>query len=125
MGKSNIFVAYYEAQAKLSQERQSNFSTLLCISFSLLFLSCFLAGSNYDYRLLTLLVAGIIYLQYAKLSNLLNFTFYGLLMIAFWCSILAISNAYSQFIGDLAVNCWASISFGLLLQVYNKRNQII
>jgi hypothetical protein len=125
MAKSNIFGAYSEAQAKLSQEGKSNFSTILCASFSLLFLSCFLAGSNYDYRLLTLSVAGIIFLQYAKLSNFMNFIFYGLLMVAFWFSILAISNAYLQFIGDLAVNCWASISFGLLLQVYKKRNQII
>ncbi len=125
MGKSNIFVGYCSAQAKLSHEGKPNFSTLLCISFGLLFISCFLAGSNYDYRLLTLLVAGIIFLQYAELSNLMNFIFYGLLMIAFWFSILAISNAYLQFIGDLSVNCWASISFGLLLQVFNKRNQKI
>jgi hypothetical protein len=124
LGKSAPFIIFHKALIGRNFEEKREFLAYICITFNSLFLVCFLVGSNYDYRLFTLFVASLSFLQLAKLDLRKTIVYIGLLMPAFWFSAFGHSSPYLQLIGDIAVNCWAIFSFGLLLFVYRKHYQI-
>ena len=99
----------------------------------IVFLACFFAGLNFDYRLVFLLIAGVAYIRRVKMPKSLEVTLWTLLAIALWGStalglgfaIAAGGNwvliiGLNQALGDMATIAWAGIFLGSAIKTFSS-----
>ena len=101
------------------------------ITVSIVFVACFFAGLNYDYRLVFLVIPGVILLQSATGPRLKLLCLSSSLLLALWGSAGLGSGAdfgsdlarfllvgLLQLAGDTMVFIWTGVLLGLLARIY-------
>jgi hypothetical protein len=78
----------------------------LFIVFALVFLVCYLASTNYDYRLIYLMIPAVVYIMRTPGNGLVS---HALTFLLFVASIFAVSVSNLQMIGDFATLVWVAL----------------
>jgi len=88
-------------------------SVMNCLCAST-FLICYVLGSNYDYRLILLLIPALSFIKETRDHNFTSVMFISTTILAMWGSI----NLVIQPIGDIAILFWASVlAFSIFSEV--------
>jgi hypothetical protein len=104
--------------------------SLFFTSVSTVFVACFFAGLNFDYRLVLLAIPGVILLQSATGPKVKLYLLHTSLLVALWGS-AALGNALNfgtdqlrflvvgifQFAGDIMVFVWTGLLIGLVARL--------
>jgi hypothetical protein len=125
-----LFGGYYLYRTKIftrsihlsfkKESKVNDFRELLFVSFLFLFLISFLAGSNFDYRMFTLLIATTIARPFVITSQRSLFFLYVLGAFTFWLTALGSTLPLLQLAGDSLANMWAFLATALLLFVFKN-----
>ena len=90
-----------------------NFIDALFSTFSIIFLACYFAGTNFDYRLVYLIIPALIYIKKSNHDSQMSKLFATSLFISVWCSY---NSHILQIAGDLAILFWVTIFCQLLFK---------
>jgi hypothetical protein len=120
LSRSEVFTR--SIQLSFKKERGiSDFRKQLFISFSFLFLISFIAGSSFDYRMFTLLIATIMASQVLIVPQRNFVAFLALAAITFWLTALGSTSPLLQLVGDACANIWALLAVGLMTVAYQSK----
>jgi hypothetical protein len=120
LSRSEVFTR--SIQLSFKKERGiSDFRKQLFISFSFLFLISFIAGSSFDYRMFTLLIATIMASQILIVPQRNFVAFLALAAITFWLTALGSTSPLLQLVGDACANIWALLAVGLMTVAYQSK----